>query len=215
MGDEGDRRCRILINGKTFVSVLSRRQIEKRLSLPVSDPKSLVITPPPGSLDFSEDAVDIRLGKHFLLPRVPPQPHIDLNDKDAWPRYLAVHVPMGNDHYLVVPAHQTVLGATLEFIKLPYDISGLILTKSSIARTFLVIETAPWVHPFYRGCLTLEIANVSNTPVLLRPGQAIGQLVLMQVRNSRKPHKLAGSYIGPTYPELPSRNSILRRFPNR
>jgi dCTP deaminase len=189
------------------VSVLSLREIEKRLSLPVTDPKSLVITPPPRKSAFSEDAIDLRLGKHFLLPRVPPQRFIDLNETSDAPIHLPVHVPVGKDNYLVVPAHQTVLGATLEFIKLPYDISGLILTKSSIARTFLVIETAPWVHPYYRGCLTLEIANVSNTPVLLRPEQAIGQLILLKVRNARKPRQISGSYVGPTYPELPAKRS--------
>jgi dCTP deaminase len=109
---------------------------------------------------------------------------------------------LGN--YLVVPAHQTILGATLEFIKLPFDLSGEILTKSSVARTFIVVETAPWIHPGYRGCLTLEIANVSNTPVLLYPGRLIGQLVILQ----NTPHdsssaKLAGKYIGPVYPEAP------------
>ena len=71
-------------------------------------------------------------------------------------------------------------------------------------------------HPQYRGCLTLEIANVSNTPVLLYPGRLICQLVLMHVakekgvrrakrdasgrREDAKPDK---SYFGPVYPEAP------------
>jgi len=114
-----------------------------------------------------------------------------------------VHVPLGE--YLVIPAHETVLGATLEFIKLPFDTSGEILTKSSVARTFIVVETAPWIHPEYRGCLTLEIANVSNTPVLLYPGRPIGQLVLLKtVRRRKKPTKLKGSYFGPVAPEPPT-----------
>jgi dCTP deaminase len=111
--------------------------------------------------------------------------------------------PLGS--YLVVPAHQTVLGVTLEFIKLPHDVSGQILTKSSVARTFLVIETAPWIHPLYRGCLTLEIANVSNTPLLLYPGFPIGQLILMSLEPpARKDMLLTGSYVGPIEPEAPS-----------
>jgi dUTPase len=103
------------------------------------------------------------------------------------------------------PAHQTVLGATLEFIKLPYDLSGEILTKSSVARTFIVVETAPWIHPEYRGCLTLEIANVSNVPVLLYPGRSIGQLILLAVgREREEDSKLNRTYFGPVYPEGPS-----------
>ena len=107
--------------------------------------------------------------------------------------------------YLVIPAHQTVLGATLEFIKLPNDVSGQILTKSSVARTFLVIETAPWIHPLYRGCLTLEIANVSNTPQVLYPGFPIGQLILLSNDVPADPtEQLSAAYVGPIEPEAPS-----------
>jgi dCTP deaminase len=119
---------------------------------------------------------------------------------------MRVHVPLGD--YLVVPPHHTVLGATLEFIKLPFDVSGEILTKSSVARTFILIETAPWIHPNYRGCLTLEIANVSNTAILLYPGRKIGQMVLMHVavpkgKEEKNSSLLDTTYFGPVYPEAP------------
>jgi dCTP deaminase len=119
---------------------------------------------------------------------------------------MRVHVPLGD--YLVVPPHSTVLGATLEFIKLPFDVSGEILTKSSVARTFILIETAPWIHPNYRGCLTLEIANVSNTAILLYPGRKIGQMVLMHVailkgKEKKMASLLDSTYFGPVFPEAP------------
>jgi dCTP deaminase len=115
---------------------------------------------------------------------------------------MRVHVPLGE--YLVVPAHQTVLGSTLEFIRLPYDVSGQILTKSSIGRTFTVIETASWVHPQYRGCLTLEIANGSNTPILLYPGRRIAQLILFEVASPEDSDApISSTYFGPVFPEPP------------
>jgi dCTP deaminase len=114
-------------------------------------------------------------------------------------------VPLGS--YLVVPAHETVLGSTLEFIKLPSDLSGEILTKSSVARTFTVIETAPWIHPCYRGCLTLEIANASNTPLILYPGRLIAQMILMELLETvARESKLSGTYLAPVYPEAPTFN---------
>jgi dCTP deaminase len=68
----------------------------------------------------------------------------------------------------------------------------------------MVIETAPWIHPCYRGCLTLEIANVSNTPLILYPGRLIGQLILMELAKGEKVEpKLSGSYLAPVYPEAP------------
>jgi len=169
---------------------------------------AVVITPMPfdgDAGDWSDDSVNLRLGGHFLLPQSPPPPFIVM-DEGFKLGQARIHVPWGS--FLVLPPHHTVLGSTLEFIKLPLDLSGQILTRSSIARTFVVIETAPWIHPGYRGCLTLEIANVSNTPVLLHPGIPIGQLLLLTVDQTKvetdKREILKGSYIGPTFPEAPT-----------
>ena len=197
------------------MGVLSRQKIMDRMKTTFPDKAGIVITPLPAEEEWSRDSVNLRLGNHFLLPQSPPPPFILLDHKRA--TQTRVHVPWGR--YLVLPPHHTVLGSTLEFIKLPSDLSGQILTRSSIARTFVVIETAPWIHPGYRGCLTLEIANVSNTPVLLHPGIPIGQLLLMTVDLSEDEAKgsdmLSGSYIGPTFPEAPSfrpLNEQLRKF---
>ena len=186
-----------------LTGVFAKNEILRRLRLRVTDPKGLVITPlfdRDGAIDA--DSVDLRLGSYFLLPRSLPEPYFSPDTNTAASLHIKVHVPLGR--YLVVPAHQTVLGSTLEFIKLPCDASGEILTKSSVARTFVVVETAPWIHPEYRGCLTLEIANVSNTPVLLYPGRPIAQLVLLHVaRDYDANAKIKSTYFGPTYPEAP------------
>jgi dCTP deaminase len=184
------------------MAVLSRKDVEDRLKLPASDSGSLVITPVLDQSSFDQDSVDLRLGSHFLLPQIPPQPYFDQSGSNyAKQSYLHLHAPLGS--YFVLPAHQTVLGATLEFIKMPFDLAGEILTKSSIARTFMLIETAPWIHPSYRGCLTLEIANVSNASILLYPGMPIGQLILMETTIKKAPEKISGSYVGPVFPEAP------------
>lgn len=188
------------------MAVLTTREFRERLELPITNPRSLVITPLPSSDAFTKDSIDLRLGTHFLLPQIPPQPFIDPGAAEVFRNYLQLHAPLGS--YFVLPAHQTVLGATLEYLKLPCDVSGEILTKSSVARTFMIIETAPWVHPNYRGCLTLEIANASNTAILLYPGMQIGQLILMftareTTEKETTQERLSGSYIGPIYPEPP------------
>jgi dCTP deaminase len=185
------------------MTVLTRQTIKERLSKPINDDQSLVITPLLGleGETFDIDAVDLRLGSHFLLPQIPAEPFADPTSEYGL-SHVEVHKPLGS--YFVLPAHQTVLGATLEFIKLPYDLSGQILTKSSVARMFVVIETAPWIHPLYRGCLTLEIANVSNTPLILYPGLPIGQLILLKTDQQAKVEGgLQSTYVGPTRPETP------------
>src|ERR1035437_1927193 len=172
------------------MAVLSSIAIRERLKRSIEDPQGLVVTPLLASDEsYDIDSLDLRLGCYFLLPRVPAFPFYYPDSQSAFSFHRRVHVPLGD--FLVVPAQQTVLGATLEFIKFPYDAAGEILTKSSVARTFTVIETAPWVHPNYRGCLTLEIANASNTPILLYPGRRIGQLVLVEVSRGKSPKVIA------------------------
>ena len=195
--------------------VLSRSEILSRLNADITKEDSLVITPLLYRNEndvFDADSVDLRLGCHFLLPKMLDQPFFSPDRSSATSLHVHVHVQLGQ--FLVVPAHQTILGATLEFIKLPSDVSGQVLTKSSVARTFIVVETAPWIHPHYRGCLTLEIANVSNTPVLLYPGRPICQLILMRISQERQAHDTVDreghsspptptNYFGPVYPEAP------------
>jgi len=185
------------------MTVLSKGAIQDRLKLPGEHEAALVITPLLDESKFDQDSIDLRLGTHFLLPQIPPQPYFDQSGaRYAKQTYLQLHAPIGS--YFVLAAHQTVLGATLEFIKMPFDLSGEILTKSAVARMFMLIETAPWIHPAYRGCLTLEIANVSNASILLYPGMPIGQLVLMETAIKEPPVELSGSYVGPVFPEAPN-----------
>ncbi len=176
------------------------------------DSETLVITPlrwdqqkeRPEGLD--RDSIDLHLGSRFLLPRVHYLATLDHEGVDPLQYHRAVeevHIPPGRP--IVIPAHGTVLGATLEYLKLPYNVSGQVLTRSSLARRFITIETAPWIHPLYRGCLTLEIANASSVPVRLKPGDTIAQLVLFSVETQQEEQKdvIEGSYFGPVYPELP------------
>jgi dCTP deaminase len=184
------------------LGVLSKDRILDHLNKPITESDSLVISPLlQAHSAFDTDSVDLRLGTHFLLPRVPPQPYFYPGSEASKHGHQRLHVPFGR--YLVVPAHETVLGATLEFVKFPHNVSGQILTKSSVARMFVVIETAPWIHPEYRGCLTLEIANVSNTPLLLYPGRLVAQLILFDTPGAKPPEKQSGTYMGPVYPEAP------------
>jgi dCTP deaminase len=187
--------------------LVTSEEMKERQLLDVDDPYNLTITPLlEEDRAYDVDSIDLRLGTHFLFPRVPPRAYYcpDEYSRDSF--HMRVHVPLGD--YLVVPPHSTVLGATLEFIKLPFDVAGEILTKSSVARTFILIETAPWIHPNYRGCLTLEIANVSNTAILLYPGRKLGQMVLMRVaimpgKEQKTATMLDTTYFGPVYPEAP------------
>lgn len=187
------------------MSVIGRAIIEKRLGMALSDLKALVITPlkhdEKGHPCIDRDSVDLRLGCRFLIPRVHQFSGSGTAPRNKHEAAQTVHIPHGQK--IQIPAHGTILGTTLEYLKLPYDFSGEVLTRSSLARKFITIETAPWIHPLYRGCLTLEIANASNIPIAIGPGDTIAQLVLLRVVGAVRPptDEMESVYLGPIFPE--------------
>ena len=103
-----------------------------------------------------------------------------------------------DDSYVLHP-NRFVLGSTLEWIRIPTRCAGSIVGKSSLGRHGLIIETAPVVHPGFTGCLTLELANVGEVPIALRPGMEIAQL---QVGRAEGAGAGAGHFKGHRRPTL-------------
>ena len=205
------------------MSVLHKKEIRRRIKLPVYDSKSIVITPLINT-QFDHDAVDLSLGCYFRLPALSDveciKPFGDKTEKTSKHYPELIHKPYrkkkqdkvkeqnkGKDwenSILILQPHHSVLASSLEYIKLPGDLSGQILTKSSWARVFISIASAPWIHPFYRGCLTLEICNLGNVPVALPIGEPIAQLIFLTVDNQEDlTDQIEGKYAGAVMPEAP------------
>ena len=91
-------------------------------------------------------------------------------------------VPFG-EKFVLHPG-RFVLGVTLEWLRLPGCLSGYVTGKSSLGRHGLVIETAAGLHPKFSGCLTLELANVGETPLEITPGMQICQIFLHKINDA-------------------------------
>ena len=91
----------------------------------------------------------------------------------------SVYVPFG--YRFIIHPGNFVLAASLEWIHLPSNLAGYVVGKSSWGRRGLIIATAAGVHPGFTGCLTLELSNVGEIPIAIRPGLRIGQLFLHTV----------------------------------
>jgi dCTP deaminase len=141
--------------------------------------------------DSGTTSVDLRLGRWFRTFRQSRTSAIDLSSGEATSRDAQVtreyFVPFG-EQYLLHP-HNFVLGITLQWIRLPPDLSGYITGKSSLGRRGLVIETAAGIHPGFSGCLALELSNVGEVPLALSPGMAICQVFLHEVVGNKTPAK--------------------------
>lgn len=82
---------------------------------------------------------------------------------------------------------ELVLASTFEFIALPTNMSAFVITRSRYGRLGLIVATATYVHPNWKGCLTLEMVNYGTVPIELECGAAVAQLILLTAQKSTKP----------------------------
>jgi dCTP deaminase len=124
-------------------------------------------------------SIDLRLGRWFLTLHSTGLPQLTFAErrKEEEHRYAQKHFVRFDGEFYLHPG-RFLLGATLEWIRMPHQCCGAIVGKSSLGRHGLIIETAPVVHPGFSGCLTLELANVGEIPIALYPGMEIAQLQL-------------------------------------
>lgn len=133
-------------------------------------------------------SVDIRLGDSF---KVPADYGVIGFDKEIG----YVDLESQKDGIYVVPPHSFVLATTMEYIKLPDDISAQVEGRSSIGRMGLFIQNAGWVDAGFEGEITLELYNAGPNYIKLSPGHRIGQLVFHKMTTlADKPYR--GKYQG-------------------
>ena len=149
-------------------NILTTDEIKSRLKS--SDPERRIFLQPilDATDQIGDGSVNIRLGTHFLVPKTPDVSHVSPGKMDAeYVRKFQAPVVKTFGEALIVHPQHLVLGVAFEFLALPKDVAALVLSRSSFGRVGLVVATAIYVHPLWKGCLTLELANYSEIPLEL------------------------------------------------
>jgi dCTP deaminase len=169
------------------MGLLADHQIKYRASLPTNNPRHLRIDPfsepvsTPGILSYGNGSYgyDLRLGEKFL--------YFDDLCIVIDPLTIAVDIALAKDagkscefvcNEFVIPAGGFVLAQSLEHITMPEDCLGLVSGKSTLARCGLSLNTT-MIEPGWRGIITLELSNLTRSPLRVHANQGIGQLVFM------------------------------------
>jgi dCTP deaminase len=131
-----------------------------------------------GITPINEDSVqpasiDCRLGSDFLVVEDRQMHTIDLNTEIL---YRQIQGPT-----ITIPPHSFLLATTMEYIKLPNDLTAFVEGRSSIGRIGLFIQNAGWVDPGFEGQITLELYNANSLPIRLEAGRRICQLVFCRM----------------------------------
>lgn len=132
-------------------------------------------------------SVDIRLGNTFSVVEDSSASILTLSQKMTYKEIKA-------EEYLLMPG-QFVLATTMEYIKLPNNLTAFVEGRSSLGRLGLFIQNAGWVDPGFMGEITLELFNANRCAIKLRAGRRIAQLVFAQMdQAARNPYH--GKYQG-------------------
>lgn len=84
--------------------------------------------------------------------------------------------PEDGCRYVVLPPNSVMLGHTVEWFKIPRDILGECLAKSTYARAGISLLVTP-LEPEWEGKLVVEIVNHTTSHVMIFVDQGIGQLL--------------------------------------
>ncbi len=118
-------------------------------------------------------SVDLRLGNHFLKVDENTVESMSLDKEIKYVEFVSEEV--------IIPPHSFLLATTMEYIKVPKNLTAFVEGRSSIGRIGLFIQNAGWVDPGFQGEITLELYNANRLPIKLIAGRRVCQLVFAQL----------------------------------
>ena len=159
-------------------------------------------------------ALDLRLGSRFIVFRRTRDASFDPLRSDTDSRSIQMYQELSWTEQIVLHPQELLLAATLEYLVLPNDLTAQVITRSSYGRLGLLSATAVQVHPNFHGCLTLELVNLSNLPLVLTPGERVAQLVAWQTDPVQESNEKYRCPVGPEFSKAGTddESDILRRI---
>lgn len=169
-------------------AILSAQDIEKLVKL-----GKLGIDPYDPEHNLQSSSYDLRLSGKFLIPKDEGDV-LDINKREDYTEVDAREEPF------ILHPDNFILGASVEYLKFPDFISGILFARSSIGRKGIEIHpSAGWFDAGFEGKAVFEISSVRKKPILLRPGIRIGQMVFVYLTEATyKPYD--GKYKGQNEP---------------
>ena len=179
--------------------VLSSETIRFRLLFEKNPKRQLVITPLlelAHQLRRGDASIDLHLGSYFIVHRRMNVGVLDPGEPaEETKRRVEDTVVLRYGEKFILHPNQFALGATIEYLALPPDLSAYVIGRSSWGRLGLIIATAIGIHPNYKGVITLELRNVGEVPIALYTGERIAQVFFHTVDKAYYPDQENTEYL--------------------
>lgn len=82
--------------------------------------------------------------------------------------------------YCIIPPNSFALGKSVERFKIPRNVLGLCVGKSTYARCGIIVNVTP-LEPGWEGILTIEISNTTPLPAKVYANEGIAQVLFFEV----------------------------------
>jgi dCTP deaminase len=79
----------------------------------------------------------------------------------------------------IIPPNSFCLARSLEYFRIPRNVIGICLGKSTYARCGIVVNITP-LEPEWEGHLTIEISNTTPLPAKIYANEGIAQLIFIE-----------------------------------
>ncbi len=122
------------------------------------------------SYGLSSFGYDFRLSDEFLVPT---------KGKTFDPKSGIQGFRKKKAEKLVLSSCSYVLGRSVEYFRIPRNVLGICVGKSTYARSGIIINITP-LEPGWEGYITIAISNISQRKVVLYAGEGIGQVLFFE-----------------------------------
>lgn len=144
------------------------------------------------SYGLGHGGYDVRCGREFKRFK----PDITIIDpkliNDSY--FELIHIQSGTlGEYIELPPFGFCLACTIEYIRMPLDVIGLMTNKSSYVRTAL-LQPSTVLEPGWEGQITIELSNLTNKTVRVYVGEGIAQILFLPLDQAAIVGYGAGKY---------------------
>lgn len=105
---------------------------------------------------------------------------------------------------VLIPPNSFALTRSLEYLKIPRNVMGLCIGKSTYARCGILVNVTP-LQPEWEGSLIIEISNTTPLPAKIYAGEGIAEILFFKSETDaeRSYSDLSGAYSKQTSIVLP------------
>lgn len=126
------------------------------------------------SYGISSYGYDVRCGNEFKI-------FTNINSAIVDPKAFTEDsfVTVNTDDYCIIPPNSFALTCTLEYVRMPRNVTALCMPKSTYARCGLLCSPTV-IEAGWEGQITIEISNTTPLPAKVYANEGIAQLLFFE-----------------------------------